>query len=142
VDTEVAWLARWRTTRDGSPRLLSYGRDEREKWGGGGFARRACIGGNYEPERCVVGARSRVREAQKEGSNGDGELQARPALSMRVTNNQRGRESGVMREGSVRENGMTREGSVREGSKHKAKSVRTNEHTKESITIYILDGDR
>ena len=26
ADDEVAWLARWRATRDGSPQLLSYGR--------------------------------------------------------------------------------------------------------------------
>ena len=25
ADTEVAWLAEWRATRDSSPRLLSYG---------------------------------------------------------------------------------------------------------------------
>jgi hypothetical protein len=28
ADTEVAWVARWRATRDGSLRFLSYGRDE------------------------------------------------------------------------------------------------------------------
>ena len=37
VDTEVAWLARWRTTRDDSPWLLSYGRDEQEKGVAGDF---------------------------------------------------------------------------------------------------------
>jgi hypothetical protein len=34
VDAEVAWLAGWRTTGDGSSRLLSYGRIEQEKGGG------------------------------------------------------------------------------------------------------------
>ena len=31
ADMEVAWLTRWRATRDGSPRLLSYGHNEQEK---------------------------------------------------------------------------------------------------------------
>ena len=35
ANVEVAWLARWRATKDGSPRFLSCGRDEQEKGGDG-----------------------------------------------------------------------------------------------------------
>ena len=38
ADDEVAWLASWTATRDGSPRLLSYGGDEQEKGGREGGA--------------------------------------------------------------------------------------------------------
>jgi hypothetical protein len=31
ANAEIAWLTGWRATRDGSPRLLSYGCDEEEK---------------------------------------------------------------------------------------------------------------
>jgi hypothetical protein len=49
-----------------SPCLSSYGRDEQEKRGGGGFARRACIAGNYKPKRVLVELGVSAREGQKE----------------------------------------------------------------------------
>ena len=51
VDTELAWLARWRATKDDSPWLLPYGRDEQEKGGSGGFAQRTCTGGTTSLRR-------------------------------------------------------------------------------------------
>jgi hypothetical protein len=34
ADADVAWLARWRATRDGSPRFLSCSHDEHQEKGG------------------------------------------------------------------------------------------------------------
>jgi hypothetical protein len=65
ADKEVAWLARWRATRDGSPRLLSYGRDELEKGAAGDFLR------NYEPKAALVELGVGRKRTRRKGSNGD-----------------------------------------------------------------------
>ena len=54
ADAEVAWLASWRATRDGSPRFLSCGRDEQEKGGSSEICSASMHRGNYEPEAVLV----------------------------------------------------------------------------------------
>jgi hypothetical protein len=60
-------------------------------------------GKNYEPEAALVELRMGYESARRNGATATGERWARPTLSALVSNNQRGRDSGVMGEGSVRE---------------------------------------
>jgi hypothetical protein len=62
-------------------------------------------GKNYEPEAALVELRMGYESARRNGATATGERWARPTLSALVSNNQRGRDSGVMGEGSVRERG-------------------------------------
>jgi hypothetical protein len=52
ADVDVAWLAGWRATGNGSPRLLSYGRVKQENGGGWGFAQQACTEGTACLRQC------------------------------------------------------------------------------------------
>ena len=64
------WLAGWRATRDGSPRFMSYGRDEQEKGGDSETCSASMHRGDYEPEAALVEP-GVAREGQKEGSSDD-----------------------------------------------------------------------
>jgi hypothetical protein len=65
ANTDVAWMARWRATRDGSPRFLCCGRDKQKKGASVSMHR------GLRAKGAVGGARSGTQEGQKEGSNDD-----------------------------------------------------------------------
>jgi hypothetical protein len=70
VEAEVAWLARWRATRDGSPRFLSCGHDEQKKRGDDEICSTSMHRENYEPKAALVEPGVWPGRA-KEGSNDD-----------------------------------------------------------------------